>query len=576
MSEANNKEKGGALPLPTGCKTDELAANLSNNFYVEKVEKLRSNLQHKLCRDGDPSPQDGPSEVSKVPFAFSCIGVAEVRKALHNLEPKNTTGVDGIPITIYKAAWAALALPLVHVANLIITTGVWPSEWKKSIIKPVLKASKPRLDIGSYRPIAMLCSVSKLVERVLYDQLVLYVEAHGLLPSEQHGFRTGRSVDTALAAMSANIAKEMDSGKKVGISAFDFSAAFDTVEADTLLNKLSWAGCAAKTLLNNYLKGGQQQVDWNGSLSSWLEIPCGVRQGSVLGPLLFILLTADLPHRMTSNNTTPSSLALSLYADDTSCAASSKSWEATNATLDQAAADLEEYSVRNGLHLNIAKTQTLRLAHPDTPTSTTLNILGVSMNKQMSFAPHHSAMLADIRRRIGVIRHLQTNLSRGKLLNEVALALVVGRLQGCAWVTRQARLQLQGSPPTGDDTAIQIAMNDLARVLLGVRLADRWRVSDLANRANLPTVNEIVIKQSAIAAWKAVNNPSDPLREVLPTYDTRTRGASSDLRRPISPRCIAAVNMTAVWNSSQELRSAVSLAEAKRVAVQIASSARFC
>ena len=197
-------------------------------------------------------------------FTFSCVGTAAVKRALQKLAPKTAVGVDNIPITVFKMAWSALAIPLVHIVNLVITTGEWPNEWKESLITPVLKKGKPRLEIGSYRPVALLCAVSKLVERVLYDQLIDHVESQGLLPPEQHGYRQNRGVDTALASMLLQVARAIDKGLKVGISAFDYSAAFDTVEPAVLNRKLAWASGKARKLIIDYMNAGKQRVKWMG------------------------------------------------------------------------------------------------------------------------------------------------------------------------------------------------------------------------------------------------------------------------------------------------------------------------
>ena len=174
-------------------------------------------------------------------FTFHITGIQEVKKALWQLPPKTALGVDKIPITAYKAAWGPLAMPIVHVVNLVIQSGQWPREWKQAIIIPGLKTGKPPLEVSSYRPVALLCAISKIVERVLYNQLVDYIESQNILPQEQHDYRAGRGTHTALASMFAKIARAMDRGLKVGLSAFDFSSAFDTIDPAVLDSKLAWA-----------------------------------------------------------------------------------------------------------------------------------------------------------------------------------------------------------------------------------------------------------------------------------------------------------------------------------------------
>ena len=366
----------------------------------------------------------------------------------------------------------------------------------------------------------------------------------------------------------AQVSRALDHGKRVGISAFDFSAAFDTVEAEVLESKLPWASKQAKKLILNYLHGGKQRVSWNGCVSRTNEVEYGVRQGSVLGPLLFILLTGDLPESVTRDTNPEAQTTVNLYADDTSSVTVAETWDVVEKTMSKVTTNLERYSSTNGLCLNIEKTQTLKLNPKET---STLKILGVELNRSVGFADHHATMLMDLRRRAGVVRRLATKMSRGRLLSTIARSLVIGKVQCNAWVTRRARLNPE-QPHTGDDVATQRVLNSVARTLLGVRMADRLRAVDLADRASLPTLNEIVVKQAAIAAWKAVNGGA--LNDLLQPFDTRSRGSSLNLRKPSSTRCIAASNMADTWNASEQLRAAKTLTQAKSAAKIFACTIR--
>ena len=120
---------------------------------------------------------------------------------------------------------------------------------------------------------------------------------------------------------------------------------------------------------------------------------------------------------------------------------------------------------------------------------------------------------------------------------------------------------------------LQVAINDLARVLLGVRRAEHVKISDLLDRTGLPSLNEIVVQQSAISAWKAAKGGA--LADLLNGFDRRTRGASSDLVKAVIPSCIASTNMARVWNVSSDLRQAQTLTTAKTIAKRMARVHRF-
>ena len=272
---------------------------------------------------------------------------------------------------------------------------------------------------------------------------------------------------------------------------------------------------------------------------------------------------------MTSDADQVAQTTVSLYADDTSSVTASESWEDVERGMREVATNLEKYSSENGLCLNVGKTQTMKLCAKEAINK--LKILGVEVDKTLSFSSHHTTMLADLRRRVGIVRRLATKLSRGRLLSEIARSLVIGKVQCNAWVTRRARFSPQ-QPRTGEDVATQRTLTELARTLIGARRADRLIVSDLADKAALPTLNEIVIKQAAVAAWKTVKGGA--LQDLLLLYDKRTRGRMRNLRRPSSNRCVAATNMADVWNASVQLRSAKTLTQAKMVAKKFASTLR--
>ena len=164
----------------------------------------------------------------------------------------------------------------------------------------------------------------------------------------------------------SRVGAALDKGMKVGISCFDFSTAFDTVSSTVLDHKLGWAISHAWDLKKGYLNGGQQTVIWNSAASEKRQILYGVRQGSILGPLLYIILTSGLPEAMCSNIDPAAKAVASCYADDSSGVSMSKLWEDIDKALERVASNLAEYSTTVGLYLNVSKTQTM-INHIKTP-----------------------------------------------------------------------------------------------------------------------------------------------------------------------------------------------------------------
>ena len=564
-SEIRGKNKSSTLPKPSECRTEREAADKCNDFFIKKVLKLREDI--KTPATPKVRSYDGPT------FNFHCVGTAAVRRALKKVKTKVSYGIDQVPIIPFKKAQETLLLPLVHVINLILKTGIWPSEWKKAIIRPTLKTGKLPGDWASYRPVANLCSVSKIAEHVIHEQVTTHLEENGLLSKHQHGFRKGRSCESALTTLMSRVGQAQDKGQKVAMVAWDYSAAFDLISKDVLETKLYWANDSARKLLLNYVSDRKQQVRWNSAMSRMLDVEFGVPQGSVLAPLLFNIVTADLSGNISRVNSNATA-GVSQYADDTCGFAEAKSWSETEAAIDEMSKQLELYSHETGLHLNVNKTQRLKLGHPDTVSTDTMTILGVTVDKQGCFKTHNTKVLSDLHKRLGMIRQLSVQLPRGRLLKEIGQALIVGRLQSSAFVTRVARINStdSGHQPPPNKGPAQVVLNDLARLLLGIRRTEHVRATDLIDRSGIPSANEIVVRQSAIMAWRACKG--DALNNVLERYDDRTRGATGDLRKAVSKRCLPAVNMSIIWNSSEALRQAETLNAARSVAQKLAKEAR--
>ena len=172
---------------------------------------------------------------------------------------------------------------------------------------------------GNYRPISILPVISKILEKSVYTQLYTYLKNHSLLYENQSGFRTGYSTDTALIYLSDLIRTNMDQGLITGMILLDLQKAFDTVNHQILLDKLKCIGATQNCTnwFDSYLTNRNQQVDLGGNMSEPLTITCGVPQGSILGPLLFLLYVNDMSLATQEK--------LMLYADDSGIIVSGKS-----------------------------------------------------------------------------------------------------------------------------------------------------------------------------------------------------------------------------------------------------------
>jgi len=244
--------------------------------------------------------------------------------------------------------------------NRSLSKGQFPAIFKDAFITPALK--KPGLDaadVSSYRPISNLSVLSKLLERLVARQLMHYLSSTNLLPSLQSGFRPGHSTETAVLRVLSDILQAVDQGDVAALILLDLSAAFDTVDHPILLQRLRSTfgfGGIAHRWLGSYLSGRCQYVRRGSARSTVTQLVCGVPQGSVLGPILFVLYTVDLLSLIESYSLSPH-----LYADDTqvygSC--SPAAVDAFSLQVTECVDAIATWMMSNRLQLNPSKTEVL-------------------------------------------------------------------------------------------------------------------------------------------------------------------------------------------------------------------------
>ncbi len=236
-------------------------------------------------------------------------------KELKKLNASKSTGLDGIPARFLKDGHEVLCHPIGYIVNLSITSGIVPNAFKCARVKPLFKKNS-RLEVGNYRPVSILIVASKILERAVYTQLEDYLSTNNLLYDLQSGFRGNYSTDSCLIHLQDHIRSQTSIGNYTGMVLLDLQKAFDTVDHAILCQKLKTMGIESVGWFHSYLTSRKQIVCVNGVVSEYRNVSCGVPQGSLLGPLLFLCYVNDMEISVNCK--------LLLYGDDNALLVSHK------------------------------------------------------------------------------------------------------------------------------------------------------------------------------------------------------------------------------------------------------------
>ena len=284
-------------------------------------------------------------------YSFKSETEEEVERELLKIDPSKSTGFDDLnPKVIHQIA-PLIKYPLALIFNKSLSQGVVPKNLKCSLISPVYKSEDKSL-VSNYRPVSVLPCFSKILEKLMFKRLMSFIEKHKILYQDQYGFRKNHSTEMAIISLTQKVTEAIEN-KKITIGIFlDLSKAFDTVDHSILLDKLEYYGIRGITLkwFKSYLSDRKQIVKFYEYRSSMKTISCGVPQGSVLGPLLFLLYVNDI-HRSSTL------LSFILFADDTNIFNSHSDINTLITTTNEELKKVAEWLRANKLSLNIKKTQ---------------------------------------------------------------------------------------------------------------------------------------------------------------------------------------------------------------------------
>lgn len=321
----------------------------------------------------------------------------EIHKIIMQLKSKKSSGHDDISTAFLKRIGPEISLPISILVNKSLSEGIVPDIHKLAKVIPIYK-SKEKDSFSNYRPISLLPAISKILEKVMHVRLHNFFVQHNLLFKSQYGFREKRSTTQAVLEFITDTVESLENNCSTLGVFLDLSKAFDTINHTILLDKLYFYGIrgVVHEWIKSYLSNRSQYVSYGGQKSATKPTMCGVPQGSILGPLLFIIYTNDLPNCLNSAKSV-------IFADDTTVYQSSKDIKELYINMNRELDSLSDWFRANKLSLNVSKSNFMLFTNKKNSTgnnnlikiggitieqTTTVKFLGMYMDENLKWYEH--------------------------------------------------------------------------------------------------------------------------------------------------------------------------------------------
>ena len=472
------------------CRAPKIPPLLENNVFIldcKKKAKLFNEFFSKQCKpiiSNSILPQFNFLTVKRIDHIN--IQDNEILSLIRNLNPNKATGSDGISGQMLILCDNSVVQPLKIIFENILKTSTYPDLWKLANITPIFKKHDKQL-IKNYRPISLLPICGKILEKILFNNIYNYFNANNLINKNQSGFRPGDSTTNQLLYLVDQIHEAFENPKSLEVRAafLDISKAFDKVWHADLMFKLRQNGISGDLLklFKSYLYNRQQRVVLNGSCSDYSTIESGVPQGSVLGPLLFLIYINDLERNIISNIKffTDDTMLFSIVKDPVVSAAS------LNHDLDLTCQWAHQWKMEFNPDPSKQATEVLfsckrnRPNHPQLIFNGTVvakvkdqKHLGIILDSRLSFEKHLNDKITKAKKNIGVIKHLSNYLPL-KTLDQMYKALVRSHLDYCDIIYHEPSQVNQ--PPLGVSLTALMELVERIQYHAAVAVTGTWQKS---------------------------------------------------------------------------------------------------
>ena len=414
----------------------------------------------------------------------------EIQNLISNLKDGKASGPNSIPTVVLKQLNSEISIVLAKLFNLSFSTGVFPDILKISSVIPLFKKGS-KLNCGNYRPISLLSNISKLIEKLMYSRLYSFLKIFNCLSELQFGFRDKHSTSHALISITEQIREALDTGHFACGIFIDLQKAFDTVDHNILVAKLEYYGVRGivKNWFSSYLHNRKQFVTINGFKSTLNSINFGVPQGSVLGPLLFLMYINDLSFSV-KNST------VHHFADDTNLLYINESLKTLCKKVNYDLKGITNWLNANRLSLNVNKTEFVIFRSPRKPIDFEVNIklngkrlypssyvkyLGVLIDEHLSWKYHINELLKKLNRSNSLLSKIRHYVNENTL-RSLYFSLFSSHMSYCCQIWGQ-----NGSYNLNKILSIQRS----ALRIISFR-PFRSNVSDLFHSLNIPLFSNLV------------------------------------------------------------------------------------